>query len=165
MCAFTHPRLCGHLRIILKRELSTIFKKVKVAIVSEPNQSFKNMSIFKGSFKFSVHRTPGCWVFLLSPPQPNQNGKGFAHRQWPQDSHLFRMPEVIRSIKRSEEAHGYPHQRKGLQLCSMPEIIWWSWNPEEAHAHSQWSEGSHLLRMWEVIWSSRTLEEAHDHPH
>ena len=119
VCALTHLRLFGYFMVILKIQLSTILKKVKVAIVPDQIKVLKIWAVSRESFRSSVHRAPRCWVFPISHPQPNQNGKGFAHRQWPQDSFLFRMPGVICPIREYEEAHDNPQQWKSTQMCQM----------------------------------------------
>ena len=135
----------------------------------------------------SAWQTPGFWVFHA---KANWNDESFLHLKWRQNSHLFRMPKVIWSIRRSEEAHGNPHQRKGIQLYPMSEIVWSSCSSQKTHAHSQWSKDPHLFRMsfgqaanlrthmlihyrkkthncrmWEVIWTRHHLEKTHDHPY
>ena len=64
-----------------------------------------------------VWQTPRCWVFHA---KAEWYGESFHHRKWRQNLQLFRMPDVIWSIRRSEEAHGNPQQRKHIRLRSVP---------------------------------------------
>ena len=64
-----------------------------------------------------VWQTPRCWVFHA---KAEWYGESFHHRKWRQNLQMFRMPDVIWSIRRSEEAHGNPQQRNNICLCSMP---------------------------------------------